>query len=108
MRFILVYVQGASPRLQFISDAAFSAYCMAGGGISPPMPTTPFENWIWELPDYNSLYDVPMFSPSQLVDAMNWANLNGQRIENVMPLMPQRPHIQFVTSPDEVQNLDDL
>src|SRR5262249_21639593 len=98
MRFMLVYVGGEHPRLQFINDACFGAYCAAGGGIGPPIPTTPFENWVWELPQFNSIYDVPSFSPSQLVDAMTWASANGERVHDVPPLRGQFPMIRFSPS----------
>src|SRR5262245_8714793 len=108
MRFMLVYIGGDQPRLQFITDAWFNAFCAAGGGVAPAISTTPFEDWIWDLPAYKDIYDVPSFSPSQLVDAMTWANQNGQRIHGVPPLIPQFPNIRFVTTPGDAQAADDL
>jgi hypothetical protein len=108
MQFMLVYVGGEYPRLQFLSDAAFAAYVAAGGGISPPIPTIPFENWVWDLPEYTFFLDVPAFSPSQLVDAMMWASQHGRRVQNVPPLLPQFPRIRFSPDAGDVISDDDL
>jgi hypothetical protein len=107
MPFMLVYVGGEHPRLQFLSDAAFAAFMAVGHGISPPIPNTPFQNWIWDLPGFDYFLDIPAFSPSQLVDAMNWANQHGERLQNVPPLAPQFPMIRFTPQASAVMPDDD-
>jgi hypothetical protein len=108
MRFMLVYIGGEHPRLQFINDALFAAFCAAGGGIRPPIPTMQFEDWVWELPRFDSFYDVPAFSPSQLVDAMMWAHDNGLKVHDVPPLRGQFPRIRFSPASDDDMADDDL
>jgi hypothetical protein len=79
MQFVLVHMLGEQPRLQFINDAWFSAFSITGG-IRPPIANSPFNIWVWELPQFNSIYELPAFAVCELVEAMNWANEHGTRV----------------------------